>query len=317
MKRFFHKITVFLFLLAIAAALFVFCIIYVLPNYSNNFLSIVNVKFDQLKTTKSPRIILISGSSLLFGLNQYALSGRTGLPVVNTGCTAGLGLPFSVEQVKRHLRRGDIVIAAPEYSTHLNAPDPELIAAGEFDLEYLPRSAYDSLLWYFPSYVIKKIRYLYRYGIRRKKEDAATDAYHRSAFDDNAQMIFPRPEPLPSELFRKGANESMVYSDACVAYLNSFNEYAQEKGATLLLSFPPLIDACAPSSPEEIDNAQKQAESSFNFPIISRIRDYIFPADLMYDTRYHCNTLGETRRTEQLADDVNRYLKGMRIALPR
>jgi hypothetical protein len=300
----------------------VFCVEVIIPDYSSNndYLAVANVKYRQLKTTESPRIILLGGSSLTFGINQYLLAERTGFPVVNLGVHASFGLPFPAEIIKHYLRQGDIVIAAPEYGLGLDTPDPELIMNSSIDWEFLSRVMwteyfpFDTLLRYAPANMIKKLHLFFRFGVRGIEERVpasppADNPYQLAAFDDNGQMTFPRPEPKQfSPDAWAGQIASIGISDGSVSYLNAFNEFVLEKGATLLLSFPPVLDERVVTSSEDIDKAQLEAEERFAFPGISRIREYIFPAALLYDTPDHCNSIGEIRRTELLIDDINTYL---------
>ena len=319
MKRFICEIAVFTLIVTTAAALCLFCVVYMIPSYfSNDYLAIANVKYRQLKTTDSPRIILLGGSSLAFGLDQYLLSERVGIPVVNLGVHADLGLPLSVEIIKHYLREGDIVIAAPEYPAAESMPNPELLINASLDWEYLScfvRSeycTYDALfrymLSYTPSYMIKKVHLFCRFGIRGVKEEISPlkSPYQFAAFDDNGQMTFPRPGREQSSP-KLSSVVSIDISGDRVSYLNAFNEFVLDKGATLLFSFPPVFDECVATSSEDIDKAQRYAEENFAFPVISRIREYIFAANLMYDTSYHCSGIGAIRRTELLANDINNY----------
>ena len=70
-----------------------------------------------LKEAPSPRLVLVGGSGLAFGIDsptlEQALGGR--YSVVNMGLHAGLGLDFMLNEALDGLREGDVVVLSPEY----------------------------------------------------------------------------------------------------------------------------------------------------------------------------------------------------------
>ena len=61
------------------------------------------------------KIIFIGCSNLIFGLHADSLSRRVGLPVVNYGLFAGIGLDYAADRAAEIVGPGDIVILAPEH----------------------------------------------------------------------------------------------------------------------------------------------------------------------------------------------------------
>jgi len=68
-----------------------------------------------IRTTPSPKIILVGGSNLAFGIDSRLLQDSLHVNVVNMGLYAKLGLRYMLAQVKPYIRAGDIVIVVPEY----------------------------------------------------------------------------------------------------------------------------------------------------------------------------------------------------------
>jgi len=56
-----------------------------------------------------------------------------------------------------------------------------------------------------------------------------------------------------------------------------------------------------------VDMLQRHMETELNFPMISFIKDYVYPADYFYDTFTHLNDTGVQVRTEQLIADLKVY----------
>ena len=64
--------------------------------------------------TSSPRIVLEGGSNLAFGIDSRKIEDSTGLPVINMGLHAGLGLDFIVNEIKYIVKPSGIVILSIE-----------------------------------------------------------------------------------------------------------------------------------------------------------------------------------------------------------
>ena len=79
-----------------------FVSIVAIPNdvFYDHYMKMLSTKYDTLKNTDSPKIIIISGSSAAFCLDGDMLADRTGMNVVNTGLHAGIGARFEAEMSK-------------------------------------------------------------------------------------------------------------------------------------------------------------------------------------------------------------------------
>lgn len=87
-----------------------------LPIDEDDYLQAYNKKCELLEQTPSPRIIFVGGSNLAFSLNSTLIQDSLHLPVVNYGLHAGIGLKFMIDDIMGYVRKGDILVIAPEYS---------------------------------------------------------------------------------------------------------------------------------------------------------------------------------------------------------
>ncbi len=83
----------------------------------NNLHATVLDKERLLKEAPSPRLVLVGGSGLAFGIDSPTLEQELGgeYSVVNMGLHAGLGLDFMLNEALDGLREGDVVVLSPEY----------------------------------------------------------------------------------------------------------------------------------------------------------------------------------------------------------
>lgn len=109
MRRFvIHALVFALLQLAILVALWRSC-----PDDDNHYMAATLDKHARLRSAASPRVIFVGGSSVGFGIDSRPFA-QLELEPVNMGLTVGLGLPFMLGEVASQLRRGDVVIIAPE-----------------------------------------------------------------------------------------------------------------------------------------------------------------------------------------------------------
>ena len=100
--------------------------------FHSGYQSLVQDQYRILKNTNDPKIVVVGGSSLAFGLNQQMIEEATGYEVVNLGLHAGLGLWFPTEMAKTNINEGDIVLVGYEYLWiyGFDAYDQSLIMSG-------------------------------------------------------------------------------------------------------------------------------------------------------------------------------------------
>src|SRR5215212_5179389 len=81
----------------------------------DSYIAAVLEKDRLIRDTPSPKIILVGGSNLAFGIDSHMLEDSLGVHVVNMGLYAKLGLRYMLAQVKPYIRKGDLVLVVPEY----------------------------------------------------------------------------------------------------------------------------------------------------------------------------------------------------------
>ena len=118
MKKFVARVSLFIGILLLPVVLVVAFAIATPPvskSLSGSYLFAGKQKDFLLATVESPRIIFIGGSNLAFGTNSQMIKDSLGLNPVNTGLHASLGLKYMLDNTYRYIKKGDIVVVAPEY----------------------------------------------------------------------------------------------------------------------------------------------------------------------------------------------------------
>lgn len=279
--------------------------------YRTSYQYILTKKYEQLVNINEPKIILLGGSNLTFGINKDIIEEKTGMPVVNMGLHAGMGLRFNTEIAKANIKKGDIIILAYEYSIidDISHFSPELVVSGiDNQLEiykYVPIQYWPEIIKYIPTYAFKKLDAI--------NDKQTTGVYSASSFDTKGNMILERKQcTLPSNItlnygeVRLKDKENIP--DETSEYINKFINYVNEKGATVLYTFPSVINERFYVTEEQIESYEMEVDEEIDAKRISNIKDYIFEREYMYDTIFHLNENGANIRSEKLASDILNYL---------
>ena len=275
--------------------------------FQDTYQSMIQDKYEILVNETEPKIIVIGGSNVAFGLNNKMLSEETGYPVVSMGLHGGFGGLFNTEIAKENISEGDIVLLAYEYAwcvekSYFGGLGVDLIMSGiDSKIEMykcIPLRNWPEIIGYLPTYYTKKAI-----------EPFAKEIYSRSAFDENAQMIYKRG-PGITNYEENISSYGAVWIDGLevpkdtVAYLCELKKYCEGKGASIYFVAPPLYYEANKSEDSSFIKLVEQVESEIGIDYISNPLEYMYPYEYMCDTIYHCSSEGEIVRTKQLIEDL-------------
>lgn len=300
MKRFLFKLGI-----LTVALLLAFCVVLVIawhiPTNQGDYLAEIVVKEKLLKTTTSPRIILVGGSNLAFGIDSQTLGKLTHKHVVNMGLNAGLGLKFMLKEVEDELKPGDEVVLCPEYEHFYasGADGEQPLAQALFD--YVPEKIMKldtfQVLFLVSKYWNKEILdRLYRAGDPKLGADNLKVWFNESGdvIHHLGQPSKPGIEILPLKL--------PEFKPEVVKLVKDWKIQQENLGVRVLISFPPVIEAYAQSNREEIQKVQDTFRAQ-GIPFIS-LDPTALPEYDYYDTAYHLTGDARAKRTLRWAQSL-------------
>lgn len=313
MKKLVIKVALFIILMAVTfGSGILFIAIGVPPQYKESYQYVINSKYSRLinMSHTQPKIIIIAGSSGAFGIDSQLVEEQTGMPVVTVALHADMGIEFMTEIAKENIQKDDIVIYAFEYGCwETLVQGADLICTGVDDniymYKYISKDRYLDFIKYIPTYTFKKLDYWLKSPLR------ASGTYSAEAFDEEGNMTLDRPKcilPPKADESVYGAIKTLTASNNTINYVNNFNNYVKEKGATLLVSFPPVLDENFFPNENQVKDFEKMLQQKIDATIISRINDYVFPRRYIFDTINHCNNEGEEKRSLLLSRDIMNYI---------
>ena len=284
-----------------------------IPNqYGKTFLAGLPVKYERLYTVDSPKVIVVGGSNVAFGMDSELMEKQLGRPCVNFGLYADLGTKAMLDLSKDAIGKGDIVIICPEtdpqtYSLHFDARN--MWQASEqkpFMTAKLPTDDIMKVIATFPEYYKSK-REFFKSGTTPDPEGV----YRADSFNQYGDIEYPRE--YNSMLSFVDENKLVrldpsLITDEFASYLNDYAKKAQNKGAKVYFSFPPINAAglTDDTTDDTVYAFYGALCEKLDFEVISNINDYILDKEYFFDTNYHLNSTGVEYRTSLLSSDIMR-----------
>ncbi|MCW3465018.1 hypothetical protein [Chitinophaga nivalis] len=277
------------------------------PTTSKSLLFAQPIKDSLLIHTPAPRMVLVGGSNLSFGLNSEIIQDSLHIHPINTAIHAALGLIYMLDHTLPFIQSGDIVVISPEYEQFYNkfayGREELLITA----LDVPPRAIHQlgirqwaAIYSYLPAYLFSKFmpsQYLY---------NTESPVYGVSSFNTFGDAS--GHWQLGKEKFEPYASLGNKYNPAVVEKLMDFNKKMQEKGATLLVSFPGLQDSTFEKSIPQIAGIAAALKKN-GLTVLGTPARYKMPDSLMFNTPYHLTKAGVDYRTNLLIADIKKAMQ--------
>ena len=319
MKRFIGKVILFSLFVIL---LLLFGASSVTTRWQGDYMFALIDKFDKLKTEKSPKMILIGGSNLAFGMDSEAISKYYDMPVINMGLHAGIGLRFLLEGVKPYLKKNDFVIIVPEYSHFYNTYlgfgadlTPVLLYIYPEGARYLTPQQFLMILSELPRYATDNLYEAYISGRAFQKHEQGI--YARNNFNRYGDMTAHWAEQ--SYIDYQYADLPVQQMDKkMLKELEQYILFCQSKGVEVVILPPAIVNTEAQSMKGDIEQVTqyfaKKTNRAYGYFHPER---YALPDSLGYDTRYHFLKSGIDIRVQYFIEDLDKFLKENQIVLKK
>ncbi len=276
----------------------------------NNSLYALIDKHQRLDSLKSPKIILLGGSNLSFGMDSKLLSDSMNMPVVNMGLHAGLGLKYMINEVKPSINKGDIVILSPEYH-HLYSPDvfngERVLVATLVDvypegIKYIDIPQFFHLIPLTFEYSVSKLL-RNNAGWGEQRDEGFEAIYKRNAFNEDGDVIAHRT--LPNEIVQKmiPPEKEISISEPVLNFIVDFKNYVEGEGAKLYV-IPPAFQASSYAGFNDVIDKINDSFSDTGIPFVQSPTVYCFPDSMFFNSVYHLNNQGLIIRTELVVKEL-------------
>lgn len=296
--------------MAFAIIISVFMIWFGVPKDETSYISAIIDKHNLLADSmddRTPRIILIGGSNVAFGIDSHMIEDYSDYDVINMGLSLGAGLKFMLSDVENYIKQDDIVVIIPEFR-HFYDMLNGAMSLNQI-LTYTPREFIDldykqwlTIAEHMPRF----LRYRIYEGLKSVLNIENNDEiYYRDAFDSNGDLISHLE--IESEGFgstRLFDEKGLVFDVGAIDTMNQFYEVCNRQGIDVCFSYPPIPVSEYEKWNELISEVNQNINAMLSVPIVSDIEDYIFEDERFVDSVYHLDRTGRNERTKRLINDI-------------
>lgn len=274
------------------------------PKAYQSLLLASKTKIDLLRQTPEPRLILIGGSNLSFGIDSQMLKDSLALNPINTGIHASIGLQFMMQQNLDYIQEGDIIVLVPEYQQFYNdfayGAQGEEFVRSVFDvdsrgLKYLNIRQWKNLIVQIPAYALTKFK------LKEYRGFQVDEIYTKDAFNEFGDVT--KHWDLPNEEVAAFSKIPHKLDKQVLKDILKFQTAVEEKQAILYISYPGI----QASSYDNLEQNIKEIDSSLkakHFNVISNPLYYRIPVDQIFNSPYHLDKQATRQRSMQLIRDL-------------
>lgn len=307
MKRFLLRLACF------AAIQFVIGLVIVLrdPGPPRSFMFKSKQVHDLAARTSSPRLFIVGGSNVAFGVDSPVLHQALGYHPINMATSAGVGLDFMLNQVEDLAERGDAILLSLEYG-HFQGDTTDIVNI-EAVLAYRPQSV-EYLSWPQRKQVLDRglawIHNIVRRGMKlgREEQDLTQErvVYSAEAYNEYGDLVAHHglPGNYASRKDRGKGGKSRIdedYVESRIYTLNDFAARCEARGVRVLFTFPPMAEDAFGSRNSTVGGVVKAIQKGLEIPTMMTPQESTMPGKLFFDSAYHPILEGKQRRTALLA----------------
>lgn len=283
----------------------------VLPYNTNGYMREQEVKMAMLSEPgRKPSVVLLGGSNVAFGYDSGLIADSLGMPVVNAGLHASVGLKYIIDDCFPRLKRGDILVLSPEYGhffgdmAYGEAPMADLVFLSRFRLcGKLNWHQWYSLLNNTPKYLRTKLEYAFLNSLPMAKDSV----YSLSAFNEYGDVVahWRNDECRYSE--SQKPSELGEWNAGVFSYLTNELRKLQGRGIYIIMC-PPVVSHTMYGNNRLNIEYTDSALCACGFRFVSPAAEAVCPDTMFYDTGYHLRRIAAEKHSEWLAGIVRKHV---------
>lgn len=269
------------------------------------------LQLELLKNTPSPRIILVGGSNVSFGIDAELMQRTLGIPVINDGLHAGLGIA-PLRELQEYIRAGDVIIISLEYQLFSSRDVMEgdlafladWIEYSQGRIQYLsdPRREAPAI---YATMLQRKVNRRVNTFLFGGSLAEVRDVFIGTKYNANGDFIghLDQASTRPRNITVEPYPVSNV-QDEIINFLEQFHQIAREKGAEVYFEAPASRRTnCKNTGEDSLANFFRTLEERSSIPVLTPLDEVCLPDKYFFDTAYHLNAEGRQIRTERLIEN--------------
>jgi len=280
--------------------------------------ALVKYKLDQGGSIKSPKLLLIGGSSVAYGLSAKEISSYLGINCYNFGFWGNLGIEYMLWNAKKTLKPGDTVLLCPEYEildwpgygvNWIDEKFTRFVASTDPDyVKRLPLKHQIELAFSVsPESILSGLRAWFNSTCFEEHPGIGLNQYGDTIINKAQNRPKGWESMPPSQAFISGLSDypKGFYSIA------EFAKWAKINNITLLASFPNLRkdDAYSQQRIEHLEKIITVFYIKNKIQVIGSLKAAMMDPECFFDTHYHLTDLYAIKRTRLLIPEIKKQLK--------
>jgi len=302
--------------------------VFLLVPESNDYARASLRKHERLARYEAPKIVLVGGSNLAFGIDSAMISRAIGCPVVNMGMNGYLGVRYMLEEVKRELNPSDLVVLAFEYDNFYKTVDGRptdilvVVKANPTAFTYLSFDQQMDVLGSIPFATQQKVLRLLEEATVWAKDGlmgrAAPEADETTISAIETASGFTPEGDLISHLgvaWSEELEDGIIPPDGAIdpqviGLMQAFGAQMQARGVDVMVSYTPITRAFYEQHAATLNEVHARIGRSPPLNTPSTPEAFAYDESFFFDTVYHLNAEGRELRTQRLIEDMERHLQG-------
>ena len=294
---------------------------------------ILELKEQAAYAATGEKVVFVSGSNIIFGLDSQRLAEDWDMPVINFGLHAGLGMAYILDRSKRVLKTGDIAILPLEYPFYREGgmlSETLIVHAFSDDPDYFYSLSLADKARFIAKIEFKRLRrglqasFRDNADIRNKDADISgasggSDEYSIANMNAWGDQINLEPENISVKDRGKVLNlkayrmDDPGLSEYSRNTLHDYIDWAEENGVCLIFMPPNYMyfDEYNGPAHEQFFLNIKSFLAGNNVRYIGDPYDYMLDKSYYFGTVYHLDSLGVEKRTEQIVKDIGSNLTAL------
>ncbi|MDA1277491.1 MAG: hypothetical protein O2960_26115 [Verrucomicrobia bacterium] len=314
MRQFAGKCAAFL---ALQTAVFALLLVSYDRSTESNYLAAAFEKHALLNRTPAPRVILVGGSNLAFGIDSERLGDALGIDAVNMGLAAGFGIDFMLNEIEPELKRGDVVVLSLEYDRFSGGYNPlnlrQIVEYRPESVFYLEPNQWNRVLLRGGLSIVGGIgRRALGLGSALNSGQSDSPAYARSGFNRWGDLTSHHGMKATFAGNPLGSDETLrpdwIPGETLMRKLRTFAENCQRKGVQFVYSCPPQPPNILSFEKETITLIIERLLTVPNLILLDRPENHVYPDALFFDTGYHLTHEGAKLRTLKLIEALRKVI---------
>ncbi len=276
----------------------------------------------------SPRLLIVGGSNVLYGITARRIEEATGLPTVNFGTHGALSLDYLLEKTRAVARPGDIVLLVPEYELYVQNDvntvfSDYVLGADPGYLWKLPVRSFAQ--WVLSASWGRTMERLLGSERRRDELGKRVNAELESKFNDRGDRIsnfeaqqgdFNRENVAALTPLSSIEGEEWLYRGPAWDVIARFVDWCRANDVEVLASFPNTIefDEYDREKLERLTGAITGGYAESDVPVLGSAEEFMYPSEDFFDSIYHLDREASRVRTDRMIDLLEPYVQRARLS---